>query len=72
VFLKLDNLEQLDFVRQHPRDLALHLVDEEGEFKIECLTFDATEQGLRILFKHGSFDVADRLTRFIARQKPAE
>ncbi len=37
--------------------------------EIECSTFEATEQGLRILFKHGSFDVADRLSRFIERQK---
>lgn len=71
VYLKLHQLEQLDFVSQHPRDLALHLADEEGEFKIECLIFDATEQGLRILFKHGSFEIADRLTRFIERQKLA-
>jgi hypothetical protein len=35
--------------------ICLHLADEEGEFKIECLIFEATEQGLRILFKHGSF-----------------
>ena len=71
VYLKLHQLEQLDFVSQHPRDLALHLADEEGEFKIECLIFDATTQGLRILFKHGSFEIADRLTRFIERQKLA-
>ncbi len=69
MYLKLDDIEQLDFVSQHPRDLALHLADEEGEFKIECLTFEATAQGLRILFKHGNFDVAERLTRFIERQK---
>jgi hypothetical protein len=69
VYLKLDDLGQLDFIHQHPRDLALHLADEEGEFKIECLIFDATEQGLRILFKHGSFDIAERLTRFIQRQQ---
>ena len=72
VYLKLHDLEQLNFVSQHPRDLALHLADEEGEFKIECLNFDATEQGLRILFKHGSFEIADRLSRFIERQKQAE
>ncbi|ESK54580.1 alpha/beta fold hydrolase [Acinetobacter tjernbergiae] len=72
VYLKLHDLEQLNFVSQHPRDLALHLADEEGEFKIECLNFDATEQGLRILFKHGSFEIADRLSRFIGRQKQAE
>ena len=68
VYLKLDELTQLKFVQQHPRDLALHLEDEEGQFKIECLIFDATEQGLRIIFKHGSFEIAERLTRFIQRQ----
>lgn len=69
MYLKLDNKSQLDFVNEHPRDLALHLEDEEGSFSIECLIFDATEQGIRALFKHGSFEFADRLSRFIARQK---
>ncbi len=56
---------------QYPRDLALHLHDEEGAFSIECLIFE-TEQGkARALFKHGSFDVADRLLRFVQRQKEA-
>ena len=69
VYLKLYHVEQLEFVRQQVRNLALHLEDEEGQFKIECLIFDATEQGLRIIFKHGSFDIADRLSRFLERQK---
>jgi len=69
MYLKLDNKSQLDFVNEHPRDLALHLEDEEGSFSIECLIFDATEQGIRALFKHGSFELADRLSRFITRQK---
>ena len=72
VYLKLHHLEQLEFVSQHPRDLALHLEDEEGLFKIECLIFDVNEQGLRIIFKHGSFEVAERLSRFIERQKTVE
>ncbi|WP_019458074.1 alpha/beta fold hydrolase [Acinetobacter sp. GG2] len=71
MYLKLDDVTQLDFINEHPRDLALHLEDEEGPFSIECLIFEATEQGIRALFKHGSFELADRLSRFIARQKLA-
>ncbi|MFI8143998.1 alpha/beta fold hydrolase [Acinetobacter sp. ABJ_C5_2] len=69
MYLKLDDVTQLVFVNEHPRDLALHLEDEEGPFSIECLIFEATEQGIRALFKHGSFELADRLSRFIVRQK---
>ena len=69
VLLKLDDLEKLPFVSEHPRDLALHLTDEQGEFKIECLIFETDEQGIRVLFKHGSFDVAERLLIFIELQK---
>ncbi|MCG9492782.1 MULTISPECIES: alpha/beta fold hydrolase [Acinetobacter calcoaceticus/baumannii complex] len=71
MYLKMDDVSQLDFVNDHPRDLALHLEDEEGGFAIECLIFESTEQGIRALFKHGSFELADRLSRFIARQKQA-
>ncbi|HCA4900803.1 TPA: alpha/beta hydrolase [Acinetobacter baumannii] len=71
MYLKLDDVAQLEFVNEYPRDLALHLEDEEGAFSIECLIFEATEQGVRALFKHGSFELADRLSRFIARQKQA-
>lgn len=69
MYLKMDDVSQLDFVNDHPRDLALHLEDDEGTFSIECLIFESTEQGIRALFKHGSFELADRLSRFIARQK---
>ncbi len=71
MYLKMDDISQLDFVNDHPRDLALHLEDEEGPFSIECLIFESTAQGIRALFKHGSFELADRLSRFIARQKQA-
>lgn len=71
MYLKMGDVSQLDFVNDHPRDLALHLEDEEGGFAIECLIFESTEQGIRALFKHGSFELADRLSRFIARQKQA-
>lgn len=69
MYLKMDDVSKLDFVNEHPRDLALHLEDGEGIFSIECLIFESTEQGIRALFKHGSFELADRLSRFIARQK---
>ena len=54
---------------QYPRDLALHLHDEEGSFTIECLIFEIGETHVRALFKHGSFDVAERLLRYIQRQQ---
>lgn len=54
---------------QYPRDLALHLEDEEGEFKIECLIFQYDETQIRALFKHGSFEVAERLLGFVQTQK---
>ncbi|MNH53069.1 2-succinyl-6-hydroxy-2,4-cyclohexadiene-1-carboxylate synthase [compost metagenome] len=69
MYLKMDDVSKLDFVNEHPRDLALHLEDQEGTFSIECLIFESTEQGIRALFKHGSFELADRLSRFIVRQK---
>lgn len=54
---------------QYPRDLALHLEDEEGPFKIECLIFEVSSTQVRALFKHGSFELADRLLRYIQLQK---
>lgn len=68
VLLKTDE-SYLDFINQNTRDLALHLRDEEGDFKVECLIFETSEQGVRALFKHGCFEVADRLFHFIAQEK---
>lgn len=34
---------------------------DEGEFAIECLIFETSASGVRALFKHGSFENADRL-----------
>ncbi|WP_425915689.1 alpha/beta fold hydrolase [Acinetobacter sp. TSRC1-2] len=56
---------------QSPRDLALHLEDDEGQFKIECLIFAVDSTQIRALFKHGSFEVAERLLRYVQRQKEA-
>ena len=47
----------------------MHLSDAEGAFSVECLIFDCSQQGVRALFKHGSFEVADRLLRYIQGQK---
>jgi len=54
---------------KYPRDLALHLSDEEGAFQIECLIFSEDGPHIRALFKHGSFELAERLLRFVGRQK---
>ncbi len=54
---------------QFERDMALELQDEEGSFSIECLIFESQGQQLRALFKHGSFEVAERLLRYVERQK---
>ena len=54
---------------KYPRDLALHLSDEEGAFQIECLIFAEDGPYIRALFKHGSFELAERLLRFVGRQK---
>ncbi len=47
----------------------MHLEDEAGEFKIECLIFEQDDTQLRALFKHGSFEVAERLLRFVQKEK---
>lgn len=67
VFFKIDRSD-LPYINQNPRDLALHLHDDHGEFQVECLVFEATEQGVRALFKHGNFEIADRLLSFIQLQ----
>ncbi len=58
-------LEQAACATAYPRDLALHLEDEDREFQIECLIFEQDDTQLRALFKHGSFEVAERLLRFV-------
>ena len=61
----------LMMIQQYPRDLALHLEDDQGVYQIECLIFEAEQQGIRALFKHGSFELAERLLHFIACQQEA-
>lgn len=68
VLLELD-AGQVARAATHPRDLALHLEDEAGKFQIECLLFEQDDTQLRALFKHGSFEVAERLLQFIQVQK---
>ncbi|MCE6007060.1 alpha/beta fold hydrolase [Acinetobacter soli] len=69
VFFRLEQLMDLNAVNDAPRDLALHLHDDEGSFQIECLIFEAEASGVRAIFKHGSFTLADRLLRYVERQK---
>ena len=69
LLMKLQHPNDETFVDSQPRDLALNLHDDEGDFAIECLIFETSALGVRALFKHGSFENADRLLRFITRQK---
>ncbi len=69
VLLDFENPTLAAQAAQFERDMALQLQDEEGSFSIECLIFESEGSQLRALFKHGSFDVAERLLRYVARQK---
>src|SRR5574344_239104 len=71
VLLDFENAALAAHAAQFERDMALELQDEEGSFSIECLIFESQGQQLRALFKHGSFEVAERLLRYVARQKAA-
>ena len=71
VLLDFENAALAAQAAQFERDMALELQDEEGSFSIECLIFESQGQQLRALFKHGSFEVAERLLRYVERQKVA-
>ena len=71
VLLEFEHADVAAEAMHYPRDLALHLEDENGEFKIECLMFETVGQQVRALFKHGSFDVAERLLAFVQAQMHA-
>lgn len=71
VLLNFENLALAAQAAQYERDLAIELQDEEGSFSIKCLIFESDGQQLRALFKHGSFEVAERLLRYVERQKVA-
>ena len=71
VLLNFENAALAAQAAQFERDMALELQDEEGSFSIECLIFEGQGQQLRALFKHGSFEVAERLLRYVERQKAA-
>ncbi|TCM69265.1 pimeloyl-ACP methyl ester carboxylesterase [Acinetobacter calcoaceticus] len=70
VLLHCEDLESAQWAQLHPRDLALYLHDDQGEFKIECLIFETSQLKLRALFKHGSFEISERLRHYIAAQVP--
>lgn len=69
VYLKVENAQRLTLAAHYPRDLALNLEDDQGSFKIECLIFETETHGIRALFKHGSFALAERLLHFLAYQQ---
>ena len=53
----------------YARDLQLIFVDQAGEFAVECLLFEQQGSKLRALFKHGSFEISERLLNYIAQEK---
>ncbi len=67
--LEVKDVEKTAKIARYARDMALHLQDQQGEFSIECLIFESKKNQLRILFKHGSFEVAERLLQYIAEQQ---
>lgn len=69
VLVEVKDAAKAQEVARYSRDMALHLQDEQGDFSIECLIFEMKERQLRILFKHGSFVVAERLQHYLAEQK---
>ncbi|MFU8926015.1 alpha/beta fold hydrolase [Acinetobacter puyangensis] len=71
VLLEIKDVDKTQQVARYARDMSLSLTDEQGEFSIECLIFELKAHQLRILFKHGSFELAERLLRYIAAQKQA-
>lgn len=71
VLLDVQDRQRAQQVARYSRDMALHLHDAQGEFLIECLIFEMKDTQLRILFKHGSFAVADRLLQYLQAQQPA-
>lgn len=71
VLIEVQEPNKTQEIARYSRDMSLHLRDEQGEFTIECLIFEMKQNRLRILFKHGSFDVADRLLQYVQTQKEA-
>ena len=69
VLLEVKEPKKTQEVARYARDMSLHLEDAEWQFSIECLIFEMKSHQLRILFKHGSFDVADRFLSYLAQQK---
>lgn len=69
VLLDVKEIEKAQDVARCARDMALHLTDEQGDFSIECLIFEMKEHQLRILFKHGNFEIAERLKNYLIKYK---
>ena len=69
VFMDSLDLHLTDELERNPRDMALVLHDDLGEFRIECLIFEMQDHTIRALFKHGDFQIAERLNHYIEYQK---
>lgn len=65
VLFAAKSIEQASFIFAESRDMVMTFIDEEGEFSIELLQFEQKARKIRALFKHGSFDKAERIKKFI-------
>ena len=65
----LDDPSQVEVLQEDARSFAIEFEDEQGHFAVECLMFDFIGNEVRALFKHGYFEVADRLLQFIDTYK---
>ena len=68
VLLQFSNTQLAAEAAQYPRDLSLFFQDAVGEFKVECLIFALEQSQVQAIFKHGSFDISERLLAFIQTQ----
>ena len=68
VLLQFSDTQLAAEAAQYPRDLSLFFQDAVGEFKVECLIFALEQSQVRAIFKHGSFDISERLLAFIQTQ----
>ena len=65
----VEDTSQLDYIDQNAKEFSIQLKDEQGEFGVNCLVFECVKNEIRVLFKHGNFEIAERLLNFIESQK---
>lgn len=65
LLIEASTIEAASHIFAESRDTAITLKDVHGDFRIELLQFEQKGRKIRALFKHGSFDNAERLVNHI-------